>query len=57
MQLNNEVNIEELLPIVSAKNKNFPVKNKVNEEFEEKLKEKLEQHKLKNLRKRRKQLK
>ena len=30
------VNIKELLPIVSSKNKTFIIKNKVNEEFEEK---------------------
>ena len=39
--INKEIDIEKLLPIVSAKNKNFMVKNKVKDEFGEKLKEKL----------------
>ena len=50
--INKEIDIEKLLPIVSAKNKNFMVKNKVKDEFGEKLKEKLKATQPKNLRKR-----
>ena len=39
--INKEVNIEELLPVVSAKNVNFRKMNNVKEEHEEQLKEKL----------------
>ena len=52
--INNEINIKELLPIVSAKNKNFPVKNKVKDEFEEKLKEKLKATQVKKNKKKKK---
>ena len=49
--INKEVNIKELLPIVSAKNTTFSVKNKVNDEFQEKLKEKLKATQVKKTKK------
>ena len=49
--INKEVNIEELLPIVSAKNKNFTVKNKVKEQHSERLKEKLKATQVKKTKK------
>ena len=52
--INKEVNIKELLPIVSAKNTTFSVKNKVNDEFQEKLKEKLKATQVKKTKKKKK---
>ena len=49
--INKEVNIEELLPIVSAKNKNFIVKNKVKDEYSERLKDKLKATQVKKTKK------
>ena len=52
--INKEVNIKELLPIVSAKNKTFIVKNKINDEFQETLKEKLKATQVKKSKKKKK---
>ena len=52
--INKEIDIENLLPVVSAKNKNFPKMNSVNEDFEEKLKEKLRATQVKKTKKKKK---
>ena len=52
--INKEIDIENLLPVVSAKNKNFPKMNNVKEDFEEKLKEKLRATQVKKTKKKKK---